>query len=173
MHQVPPTFTRTVDHALAARVLSLEEDDVDTEYPVQLVSTGLPTLIVPLQSLDAVQRATTNHEPYYEKLIEPYGNMNILLFATETYDDHDINARVFADCGGVPEDPATGSSNGCLAAYLVEHDYFDATGIDVEVEQGYEMNRPSLLHLYAEQADEDIGVYVGGRVVPVAEGRLL
>lgn len=173
MHQVPPTFTRTVDHTLAARVLSLEEDDVDTEYPVQLVSTGLPTLIVPLQSLDAVQRAATNHEPYYEELIEPYGNLNILLFATETYDDHDINARVFADCGGVPEDPATGSSNGCLAAYLVEHEYFDTAEIDVAVEQGYEMNRRSLLHLYAEQDNENIEVYVGGQVIPVAEGRLL
>ena len=173
MHQIPPTFAETLDHTLAARVLSLDKDDIDTKYPVQLVSTGLPTLIVPLQSLDAVQRAATDHEPYYQELIEPYGNLNILLFATETYDDHDINARVFADCGGIPEDPATGSSNGCLAAYLVEHDYFDATEIDVEVEQGYEMNRPSVLHLHAQQADEDIEVYVGGRVVPVAEGRLL
>lgn len=41
--------------------------------------TGLPTIIVPLQSLDAVQRVATDHDPYYEDLIEPHGNMNILL----------------------------------------------------------------------------------------------
>ncbi|WP_423744331.1 PhzF family phenazine biosynthesis protein (plasmid) [Haladaptatus sp. SPP-AMP-3] len=173
MHQIPPTFERTLDHALAARVLSLDEGDVDTEFPVQLVSTGLPTLVVPLRSLDAVRRAETNHEPYYEDLIEPHGNMNIVLFAPETEADNDLHARVFADCAGVPEDPATGSSNGCLAAYLVEHGYFDSDDIDVRVEQGYEMDRPSLLHLRASRTDGSIDVRVGGRVIPVAEGTLL
>lgn len=173
MQQVSPSFTDTVDHALAARVLNLEESDIDSRYPVQLISTGLPTIIVPLRSLDAVQRAETNHEPYYNDLIKSYGNLNILLFAPETYDGHDLNARVFADCLGVPEDPATGSSNGCLAAYLVEHDYFDANSIGIEVEQGYEMNRPSLLQLEAERTNDGIDIFVGGRVIPVVEGNLL
>ncbi len=173
MHQIPPTFEDSIDPSLAARVLSLDEDDVDENYPVQLVSTGLPTLVVPLRSLDAVQRAQTNHEPYYEELIEPHGNLNILLFAPETRAENDLHARVFADYGGIPEDPATGSSNGCLAAYLVEHEYLGAREIDVRIEQGYEMGRPSLLHLRASREGDDIDVQVGGRVIPVAEGSLL
>ncbi|WP_245634162.1 PhzF family phenazine biosynthesis protein [Halalkalicoccus paucihalophilus] len=60
--------------------------------------------------------------------------MSLLVFAPETYDDNDLNVRVFADCGGVPEDPATGSSNGCLAAYLVREDYFKSDEIEVTVE---------------------------------------
>ncbi len=191
MRQIPPSFKGTIDHELAARVLSLAESDIDHDYPVQLVSTGLPTLVVPLESLDALQRAETNHDPYYEELIEPYGNLNILLFAPESHgdgdqseeapEDNDLSVRVFADCGGVPEDPATGSSNGCLAAYLVANDYFDGERIDVRVEQGYEMDRPSLLYLRASRTDADgeneavptIEVEVGGRVIPVAEGRLI
>ncbi len=173
MHQVSPTFAETVPRTLVARVLGLEASDVDDAFPVQIVSTGLPTLVVPLRSLDAVRRAETNHELYYEELIEEYGTLNVLLFAPETEDDNDLHARVFADCAGVPEDPATGSSNGCLAAWLVEHDYFDAEEIDVRVEQGYEMGRPSLLSLRASKGDGDIDVQVGGRVIPVAEGRLL
>lgn len=173
MKQVPPSFEKTFDHSLAARVLGLNETDIDSRYPVHLVSTGLPTVIVPLQSLDAVQRAATNHDPYYQNLIEPHGNMNILLFAPETYDGNDLNARVFADCAGVSEDPATGSSNGCLAAYLVEHEYFDTEEISVVVEQGYEMGRPSLLQLQAQRVSDTIEVFVGGRVIPVAEGNLL
>ncbi|WP_266078095.1 PhzF family phenazine biosynthesis protein [Haladaptatus caseinilyticus] len=173
MHQIPPTFEETIDPSLVARVLSLDEDDIDTDYPAQLISTGLPTLVVPLRSLDAVRRAETNHEPYYEELIEPHGNLNILFFAPETEAENDLHARVFADCAGVPEDPATGSSNGCLAAYLVEHEFFGADEIDVRVEQGYEMGRPSLLHLRASKDGNDIGVAVGGRVMPVAKGQLL
>ncbi|WP_435154791.1 PhzF family phenazine biosynthesis protein [Haladaptatus sp. DFWS20] len=173
MRQIPPTFEKTIDHSLATRVLSLDEGAIDETHPVQLVSTGLPTLVVPLRSLDAVRRARTNHEPYYEELIEPYGNLNILLFAPETEAENDLHARVFADCAGVPEDPATGSSNGCLAAYLVANDYFDADQIDVRVEQGYEMGRPSLLHLRASESTDGIEMQVGGRVIPVAEGRLL
>ncbi len=173
MHQIPPTFGETVPRSLVARVLGLDGSDVDDAFPVQIVSTGLPTLVVPLGSLDAVRRAATNHEPYYEELIEEYGNLNVLLFAPETEDDNDLHARVFADCAGVPEDPATGSSNGCLAAWLVEHEYFDTEVIDVRAEQGYEMGRPSLLHLRASKGDGDIDVQVGGRVIPVAEGRLL
>lgn len=173
MQQISPSFEKTFDHSLAARVLSLDETDIDRRYPVQLISTGVPTVIVPLQSLDAVQRAATNHDPYYEDLIEPYGNLNVLLFAAETYDGHDLTARVFADCADIPEDPATGSSNGCLAAYLVEYEYFNTDEIDVEVEQGYEIGRPSLLQLQAQRANDAIEVRVGGRVVPVAEGHLL
>jgi trans-2,3-dihydro-3-hydroxyanthranilate isomerase len=178
VHQIPPSFETTLDHAVAARILGLPPEAVDHRYPVELVSTGLPTLIVPLRSLDAVRRAETQPEPYETELIDPFGNVNLLVFAPETRGDADLTVRVFADAGGVPEDPATGSSNGCLAGYLVAHRYFDSSEVAVSVEQGHEIGRPSLLHLRAreetnEDGEEDIAVSVGGRVLPVAEGRLL
>lgn len=173
MRQVSPTWGDTFDRSLFARILRLDEADIDPAYPVQLVSTGLRTVVVPLRTLDAVRRASTALEPYYEGLIEPHGNLNVLVFAPESYEGHDLNARVFADCAGVPEDPATGSSNGCLAAYLVRHEYLGGGPIDVDVEQGYELDRPSLLHLRAARTDDDIEVEVGGRVIPTATGRLL
>ncbi len=52
---------------------------------------------------------------------------------------------------GITEAPATGSANGCLAGYLAEYNYFSAAKIDIKVEQGYEINRPSLLLLQAEK----------------------
>ena len=98
----------------------------------------------------------------------------VLLFCPETYrSENDLNVRVFADYYDVPEDPATGSANGCLAGFLVKHAYFGSDHIDVRVEQGYEIGRPSLLLLKAEKSGEDIQVQVGGSVVSVAEGRLL
>src|SRR5215211_1657335 len=56
MRQLPPTFGATLDPASVASTLRLERADLDDRYPVQEVSTGLPALIVPLGSLDALQR---------------------------------------------------------------------------------------------------------------------
>ncbi len=86
--------------------------------------------------------------------------------------NHQINARMFGDEYGVAEDPATGSANGCLAGYLVEHQYFGSREIDVRVEQGYEIARPSVLHLRARKNGEEIEVHVGGKVIPMARGEL-
>jgi trans-2,3-dihydro-3-hydroxyanthranilate isomerase len=80
---------------------------------------------------------------------------------------------MFADYFGIPEDPATGSGNGCLAGYLVKHRYFGADNIDIRVEQGYEINRRSLLFLKANRTGERIEIYVGGKVAEVAKGMLL
>ena len=76
-------------------------------------------------------------------------------------------------CFGVPEDPATGSANGCLAGYLVQHRYFGGDTIDIRSEQGYEIGRPSLLLLKAERRNAAIDIYVGGQGVLVAHGALV
>jgi trans-2,3-dihydro-3-hydroxyanthranilate isomerase len=96
------------------------------------------------------------------------------VFSKETYGtESDLNARVYADGYGVPEDPATGSANGCLAAYLARHRYFDTETVDVRVEQGHEIGRPSLLLLKSEDRGDEVDVSVGGRVVLVAKGNLV
>ncbi|MGB3863528.1 MAG: PhzF family phenazine biosynthesis protein, partial [Candidatus Aminicenantaceae bacterium] len=74
---------------------------------------------------------------------------------------------------GISEDPATGSANGCLAGYLVKHRYFGGTRINVRVEQGYEIGRPSLLYLKAEMNADAIDVLVGGKVFKIAKGEFV
>ena len=81
--------------------------------------------------------------------------------------------RVFVDYYGVPEDPATGSGNGCLAGYLVKHRYFGKDSINIRSEQGYEIGRPSLLLLKAEQSGADINISVGGKSIIMAEGKFV
>ena len=78
--------------------------------------------------------------------------------------------RVLGLVTNIPEDPATGSGNGCLAAYLVKERYFGKDEVDIRVEQGYEINRRSLLLLRAKKTADGIEVNVGGRVQFVAEG---
>ena len=173
MRQQSPTFGETLAPSEVAEVVGVDPDAVDDDYPAQIVSTGLPTLVVPLRSLDAVRDAEINSQAYTERVVRGLDTDNVLVFAPETYhDENDLNVRMFAPGLGVPEDPATGSSNGCLAGWLARHRYLDSPEIAVRVEQGYEIDRPSLLHLRAVDEGEDVTVEVGGRVVPVADGEL-
>jgi trans-2,3-dihydro-3-hydroxyanthranilate isomerase len=172
MCQLPPTFSPTLDPASVADTLGLERADLDDHYPVQEVSTGLPALVVPLKDLDALQRCKVD----WERFTEVAGpGKNVYVFCPESHDDGpgDLSARMFANDLGVPEDPATGSAAGCLAAYLLEHSYLGTDSIDVQVEQGYEIGRPSLLYLQATRDGDEIRVDVGGKVQMVARGELI
>ncbi len=172
MKQKEPTFGEVFDGSDIVRILTVDKDDIYDKFPIQEVSTGMPFIIVPLKTLDAVKRIRINRDEYF-KLIENTQANAILVFCPETYNrDNNLNVRVFCDYYGIPEDPATGSGNGCLAGYLVKNRYFGTNTIDVRVEQGYEISRPSLLYLRAERKSDKIDVFVGGKVVMVAKGRL-
>jgi trans-2,3-dihydro-3-hydroxyanthranilate isomerase len=173
MEHKSPTFHGFFAPSVLAEVLNLKEGDFDGRFKIQEVSTGLPTIIVPLKSLDAVKRARIDKEKYYD-LIAKTKAKTVLIFSPETYDkNNNLNVRFFADYFGVPEDPATGSANGCLAAYLAKHEYFGKKQIDIRVEQGYEIGRESLLLLRAEEKEGKYFVAVGGKVILVAKGTLL
>lgn len=173
MRQNPPTFHQVLDASALAPVLSLDEDELDSRFPIQEVSTGIPFIIVPLKTHASLKRIKINKDKYFE-LVENTESKEILVFCPQTYaSQNNFSVRVFAELLGVPEDPATGSANGCLAGYLVKYSYFGEKSIDVRVEQGYEIGRPSLLLLKARDNGENIEVSVGGNVVMVAKGEFV
>jgi len=78
--------------------------------------------------------------------------------------------RMFFPAGGVPEDPATGSAAGPLALHLARHGRI-AFGQEIEVRQGEEINRPSVLYAKATgSADHVESIEVGGSAQIVAYG---
>ena len=123
-------------------------------------------------NLDALQRCKVDWERYLG-LAGPGKNLYVFCPESHTEGPGDLSARMFGNDLGVPEDPATGSAAGCLAGYLVEHLYLGTDSVDVRVEQGYEIHRPSLLYLRAAREGEQTNVNVGGRVRMVASGELL
>ena len=170
MKQNAPIFGKRFDAGKTAKALGLKSTAIDRRVPVQEVSTGLPFIIAPLKSLDAVRRAIMN-TPDFKSLLKGAKARCILIFCPRTYyKDNDLNVRVFAPFYGVPEDPATGSANGCLAGYLVKNRYFGTDVISVKVEQGYEIGRRSRLYLKARKTKGKIEVLVGGKVRLVAKG---
>ena len=170
MQQMPPKFGKQLDASALARVLGVAEADLDQRFPIEEVSTGFPTLIVPLRNLGALKRAKVDMEAYFALVTDAWAKL-ILVFSPEGYEpSQSLSVRAFAGYYGIAEDAATGSSNGCLAAYLVRHKVLSSSNIDVLAGQGYEMGRPSMLALRANETNNGIEVFVGGSVVEVAEG---
>ena len=170
MKQMPPTFGKQLDASILARVLGIDPSDIEPHFPIEEVSTGFPHLIVPLKSLNALKRAKINKDAYFALVTDAW-TKNILVFCREGHEAaHSLSVRVFADFYGIAEDAATGSGNGCLAAYLAQHQVLGSSTLDVLAGQGYEMGRPSTLALRADNNANGIEVFVGGSVIDVAEG---
>jgi len=173
MKPIEPVFGEVFEAGEIVQFLTIEKEDIDDQFPIQSISTGVPFVFVPLRTLDAVKRASIIKDKLFEWVKDKKAK-TIFVFCPETYKpENHLNVRFFADYVGIREDPATGSANGCLAGYLVKYRYFGSNKIDIRVEQGYEIGRPSLRYLRAEEKAGKIDVSVGGKVVMVAKGELI
>jgi trans-2,3-dihydro-3-hydroxyanthranilate isomerase len=173
MKQLNPRFGKTHEKKLFAEFLRLDFDDIDPNFPVQEVSTGLPFFIVPLKTRKALAKSKLKLEPYLE-FVKNSDTKAVLVFCPEPRNnDNQLACRMYAPSYGIEEDPATGSANGCLAGYLAKYRYFGSPSVDIRVEQGYEMGRPSLLYLKSNDLEDSIEIYVGGKCVKIAKGELI
>ena len=172
MRQVEPTFGKgQFDAKELSKVLGIRPDDIDPRFPMAEVSTGVPFIIVPLLSLDAVKRCRIDGKSCGE-LLQRVGEEGILVFSPEAREaGDDLSVRVFVEAFGVPEDAATGSGNGCLAAYLSHCRYFGSEEVDAKVDQGHEIGWPSRIYLNARKEGGKLRVSVGGRVASVGVGK--
>jgi trans-2,3-dihydro-3-hydroxyanthranilate isomerase len=164
-----PTFGPEFSPVTIALTLGLDPGDIADRFPIQIVSTGLPFIMVPLQGVAALQKIKLDRDRY-DALVADTDAKGIFVFCDETRSPlNQFSARMFAPSWGIPEDPATGSGNGCLAAYLVKHHVVKAP-LSIAVEQGYDMGRPSLIYLDAVPSPGGTVIQVGGRVVTIAQG---
>jgi trans-2,3-dihydro-3-hydroxyanthranilate isomerase len=143
------TFTNTEE---VAQVLGITANNID--LPVQIASTGFPALLVPINSLRAMQRIVLNLS-LLKVLLEEAGVDMIYPFTRQTLDQKSsVHARGFAPFVGIPEDPATGSVAGALSFYLKDKNPKEENLI---IEQGYEMKRPSLIFVKMDGTKIQVG----------------
>jgi trans-2,3-dihydro-3-hydroxyanthranilate isomerase len=180
MSQPKPEFLGTVDKVdeifEIAKALGVAKGLITgTKFPIEIVSTGLPVLIVPIRTLTAVKSITPNPTAIND-LCARHGTNGIMVFTTVTVEEvSSVHTRMFAPPIGVTEDPATGSASGALGAYLVHNGVVEVRPTtDIIAEQGYEVDRPSRISIQVESDDDAIQhVKVGGQAVMVIEGTLM
>jgi trans-2,3-dihydro-3-hydroxyanthranilate isomerase len=169
MRQQDPTFGATHDPAAIAHALGLTLDDLDLATPIQTVSTGMAFCIVPLRSLAVAQRLQIPQREANAYLANSDAKFFFCITRAES-GEADWHCRMQFYNG---EDPATGSASGCAISYLVRHG-LAASGDKVMFEQGVEMLRSSRIYVQANLCEHMVtDVFVSGRTIPVATGRLM
>ncbi len=169
----------TDEVARLARALGLEEEEIQaTNQPARVVSTGLPVLIVPVSTLDALGNARPRYGELREILAgraEPPGEATVVYaFTKETRDARAAaHARAF-DTIGSAEIAGAGAAAGALAAYLVSQAAITVhPTTNLVVEQGHVLARPSTIDVEVQVKDAKVSqVVMGGRVIRVGEGTL-
>ncbi|MEO7971581.1 MAG: PhzF family phenazine biosynthesis protein [bacterium] len=166
------------EQAELARALGRNREDLDENLPIQVVSTGLSSLVVPVRSLADLGTCRVNSSLLGE-LYTQRGATGCHAFSRETIENGESRAhgRFFAPADNIAEDPATGSASGALGGYLVHH---GATGIEPAagrykfvIEQGDFMHRPSRINLDVSGKPGAVEeVKVGGPAVIVARGEV-
>jgi trans-2,3-dihydro-3-hydroxyanthranilate isomerase len=167
--QTPPLYGSICqDIPALAQSLGLEERDLMPQLlPAQVVSTGASHLLVPVRSRAAVGRARPDMAQL-ARILHVIGGEGCYLFCLDPASPlSTAHARFFNPTVGIVEDSATGSAAGPLACQLVAHG-IAKDGATVTIEQGHEMERPSLLSVHVSGGS----VRLEGRCVKVADGEL-
>ncbi len=169
MRQRDPEFLHKHSLEEVARATGLSASDIDANFPIQTVSTGLEFTIVPVRSVSALQNVKFEWGRAAEYLERTKGRFFYMLARGAVRPGNDIHARMIFYGG---EDPATGSAAGCTASWMVQHG-FAKSGEKVAIEQGVECRRPSRLVVSADKNGERVtNVRVGGNAVEVMRGEL-
>jgi trans-2,3-dihydro-3-hydroxyanthranilate isomerase len=167
------------EQAEIARALGLAIEDLDENLPIQVISTGLPFLAVPIRSLTSLRSCRVNAALLTE-IYQRAGSTACYPFCRETVEigEARAHARLFAPADNIAEDPATGSAGGGLGAYLVHHGVANVEAEDgwyrFMIEQGDFMHRPSRIKIEVKGKPGAIEeVRVGGPSVVVARGEVI
>jgi trans-2,3-dihydro-3-hydroxyanthranilate isomerase len=169
MRQRDPEFLAV--HALedVARCSGLEPSDIDSNLPIQTVSTGIPFTIVPVRSLPALQNLQFEWTRSREYLTRNNCGFFYFIARGAVNPKTDMHVRMIFYGG---EDPATGSAAGCAASWMVKYGVAQP-GQKVAIEQGLECRRPSRLVVSADKIGDKItDVRVGGTAVVVMRGEM-
>lgn len=177
--QMPEFRDPPASPAAIAGVLGLKEQDLlpADAWPIRAVSCGFPFLFVPVRDRSVLGRVRMRTDRW-EQVLSGWWAENIFVFAPDgELPGSDFRARMFGPSIGIVEDPATGSAATGLGGYLGREGRGGRAGRETlrwVVEQGFEMGRPSMLHVEVDLLNGAIAaIRVGGRSVMMGEGTMM
>jgi len=166
------------EQAELARALGVAREDLDESLPIQVITTGLSCLAVPVRSLADLRDCRINTSLLAD-IYTRHGATGCHAFTRETLEvgASRAHARFFAPADNIPEDPATGSACGALGGYLTHHGALNLEPEDGRykfvIEQGDFIHRPSRINLDVKGTAGSVEeVKVGGLAVLVARGEV-
>jgi trans-2,3-dihydro-3-hydroxyanthranilate isomerase len=170
MHQVDPIFGPVHDRDNIAALLDLSPGDISTDAPIQTVSTGLPFIIVPIESLSTLERLKLAPQKAYDYVSRQKLPELDFYYVTRDTGAAGVGLRARGIYSSPGEDPATGSAAGCTAAWTVRYGIAKPDQV-LHILQGVEIKRPSHIYVRASKHGQNVNnVRVGGHAVQIMEG---
>lgn len=173
----PLTLGPHIPIELIARCASIATSQISiTPQAPIIASVGLAFAFAELTSLSALGAARPNVSVFHDAnttFHDSAPEFPLFLYVRDKEDPWKIRARMFAPLDDVMEDPATGSASAALGALLVKEMEEGDITIEMEVEQGVEMGRRSVIGLEVRKVGGEVrDVFVTGKCVRVMEGRV-
>jgi len=170
MRQRDPEFGTILSREAVAGVIGIAVDEIPSEWPIQLVSTGLTFTIVPFRNQQILSDLKFTYAQAAEFLKNTGANFFYFLCPERREGRLEARARMFFYGG---EDPATGSAAGCAASWMVQHEVANSDE-QALIRQGIECRRPSEMYVRATRDGERVtNVRVGGYAVEIVRGTVV
>ena len=174
MDMAPPRVLRALTDREAAavyRAYGLPEECRPVDLPVQVVSTGLADVLLPVDSGETLAAAIQD-EAEVKRLSEELDVVGVHMFWPCLSGEVTARCRNFAPLYAIPEEAATGTSNGALTYYLYRRGKI-AAGAENRFVQGEKMGKPSEILSRLTEGPDGVQVQVGGRAVLALRAQLL
>lgn len=170
MNQTNPKFYEVLNKADIADSLNIDEEEIMSDVPIQIVSTGLKDILIPIKSLKSLYKI----KPDFQKISHISKKQNVVgyhVFTLETEHGSTAHCRNFAPLYDIDEEAATGTSNGALSCYLYKYGLVSQENVEsLSFEQGYSMKKPSeILASLVVNNSEINEVRVGGIALNIKE----
>ncbi|OGO76768.1 MAG: phenazine biosynthesis protein PhzF [Clostridiales bacterium GWB2_37_7] len=168
MQQAMPQYYEIVEGEELADCLEIDINALEDKLPIQAVSTGLKDILVPLKNEEYLANLKPNMKKI-EELSKKYNAVGLHVFAISNADKKTI-CRNFAPLYGIPEESATGTSNGALACYLHKYGVITENNKEIIFEQGIYMHKPSIIKAKLDvQNNALVEIWIGGDAVLLEE----
>ena len=163
MNQPVPVFSEIIEKDELADSLNIDTTQMPGDLPAQIVSTGLRDIMIPVKNIEILNAIKPDMEKI-KMISQKYNAVGYHVFTLESLYGANANCRNFAPLYEIPEESATGTSNGALGCYLYHYGKINrGQESNLVIEQGYSMKKPSEILVSLSVIENEIQeVRVGG-----------
>jgi PhzF family phenazine biosynthesis protein len=174
LSQALPKFYQVIEKEEIIQSLNINMSDLHEELPIQCVSTGLKDILVPIKNKETLHKIHPNFERVIS-ICKKYDVIGYHVFTLGTPPTITAHCRNFAPLYDIPEESATGTSNGALTCYLYNHNVISKITNRFIFEQGHAMNSPSIIisRLVLNEQGQISKIEVGGTAANLQIKRIL